>query len=321
MTEGGRTPAASVIIAAYNEEDTLGAQLQALSEEHERTPESFEVLVCDNGSTDGTAALMRQMSASLPGLRLIDAAARRGPGAARNIGAAEARGEVLLFCDADDVIAPGWVEALREAAGQADLVAGALEGRSLNRDHRAAVSWEVSSEITVAFWPRYPAGATSNLAVRASAFRAVGGFDEALRTGEDIDLCWRIQIAGYTFSRAPAAVVHSRQREGRRAVFQQAFSYGAGHRALRLKYRHLIDAALSTPAEPEPDESETHRAPPRMAPQSDTASPTLSRSFAAKARRAVLTPAGHANLAWRFGEWLGGRFGHISPDVRPLVGS
>lgn len=313
MTASQPDPTASVIIAAYNEEATLGAQLKALS--HEDSAHPFEILVCDNGSTDGTAALVRQMAGSLPELRLVDASARRGPAAARNIGAAAARGKLLLFCDADDVIAPGWVNALCDAAANADLVAGTLEGRLLNRDHRAAVSWEVSSEITVAWWPRYPAGATSNMAVRTSVFHAVGGFDEPLRTGEDIDLCWRVQLAGYSFARSRAAVVHSRQREGRRAVFRQAFSYGAGHRALRVKYRQHIAAETPESEASEAEGPHAHRQPPRHDAQPDSISLGQSRSLAARVRRAVLTPTGQANVAWRLGEWLGARFGRVHPGI------
>lgn len=314
----GHSAAASVIIAAYNAEDTLGAQLEALS--RERLDQPFEVLVCDNGSTDGTAALVQQLAASvLPELRLIDASARRGPGAARNIGAEHAVGEVLLFCDADDLIAPGWLQALSSAAAEADLVAGALEGRALNSSHRAAVAWEVSSEITMPWWPRYPAGASSNLAVRAEVFRAIGGFDESLRTGEDIDLCWRVQIAGYSFARSASAVVHSRQRDGRRAVFDQAFSYGAGHRALRFKYQHLIaaDAQESQPG-PSASDQPLHGAPATDSAGSETSE--VHRPLGSRLRRAAFTPSGQATVAWRLGEWLGGRFGRIDPGVKQVDG-
>lgn len=311
MSPGQQSPAVSVIIAAFNAEDTLGAQLQALS--RQRCAEPFEILVCDNGSTDSTAALVHEATSWLPGLRLVDASARRGPAAARNIGAAHAHGRLLLFCDADDVVADGWVDALRDGLVQTDLVAGALEGRQLNRDHRAAVSWEVSSEITLPFWPRYGAGASSNLGVVASVFSAVGGFDEALRTGEDIDFCWRVQIAGCSFARCPAAVVHSRQRDGRRAVFDQAYSYGAGHRALRLKYRRLIAADASDAGAPPSRPAATS-----ADPQPDTDSAAPNRSVVARVRRGLLTPTGHANVAWRLGEWLGARFGRISNDVTPL---
>ncbi|WP_168198636.1 glycosyltransferase family 2 protein [Nesterenkonia sp. NBAIMH1] len=298
-----RPPALSVIIAAYNAEATLAAQLHALR--RERSALSFEVLICDNGSTDGTPELVRRMAPGAPSMRLIDASARRGPAAARNIGAETAVGEVLLFCDADDVIALGWVETMGKAAAAADLVAGRLEGRALNRGRRTSVSWEVSSEITVAYWPRYPAAATSNLAVRTSAFRAVGGFDEHLGTGEDVDLCWRIQRAGFSFARAPQAVVHSRQREGVRAVFRQSYSYAAGHRALRIKYARLIDA------QPLP------AAPPISA--EDGAPPLPVEPLILRLRRAALSRAGQANLAWRLGELLGSRFGRVHPDVGPLA--
>ena len=64
-----------------------------------------------------------------------------------------------------------------------------------------------------------PAGLAANLGVRRSAFESVGGFDEDLRVGEDIDLCWRLQFAGYRFAAVPEAVVAKREREtARRGV-------------------------------------------------------------------------------------------------------
>lgn len=308
--------AASVVIPAYNAQDTLPQQLDALIQELPEFSElegpGIEILVCDNGSEDATSELVRQLAYSVPQLRLIDAAARRGPAAARNIGAESAHGQVLLFCDADDLIAPGWVPALLNAVDEADLAAGVLEGRTLNRGHRASVTWEVSSEITLPFWPRYPAGATSNLAVRAEVFRAVSGFDESLRTGEDIDFCWRVQLAGFRFTRAPDALVHSRQREGRRAVFRQAYSYAAGQRALKVKYRNFIAADSSAAMPP------TSRSARSAGAAQSSPGPEPSRSFGSRLRSAVVTPHGQANLAWRLGEQLGSRLGRVPPEIRPL---
>lgn len=100
----------SVIIPCLNAERTIGEQLAALAAQ--RWSERWEVIVADNGSTDGTLEVVRRFAGRLPELRVVDASQRRGSGYARNRGAAVARGEWLAFCDADDVVAPGWVAAM-----------------------------------------------------------------------------------------------------------------------------------------------------------------------------------------------------------------
>lgn len=292
----------SIVIAAYDAEATLGAQLDAL---RPQLGDDTEVLVCDNGSTDGTRRLVETYAAGAMRVRLVDASARRGPAAARNIGASAASGTLLLFCDADDVVTPGWAAGLRTALQSADLVAGRLDGRSLNRGNRASVSWEVSAEIRMPFWTRFGAGASSNLGIRRAVFESVGGFDERLRTGEDVDLCWRVQLAGFTFARSPGAVVLSRQRNGRRAVFRQAYAYGAGSRALQIKYRRHIDADRGRSFATAHDEA---------------GSPAGRDPLPSRLPRVLrpLTRSGQANVAWRLGEALGKRYGAIDPGVSAL---
>src|SRR5690242_355556 len=103
----GPVPELSVVIAAFDAQHTLGEQLDALAGQD--VGFAFEVLVCDNGSRDATPALVRRRQEHEPWLRLVDASARRGPSAARNIGAGHARGRFLAFCDADDVVGQGWL--------------------------------------------------------------------------------------------------------------------------------------------------------------------------------------------------------------------
>lgn len=297
----------SVVIPAYNAESTIAAQLDALAAQQTDVP--FEVLVCDNGSTDATRSVALSYAASIPRLRVVDASARRGPAAARNIGVSQAAAERVLFCDADDIVEAGWVKAMSDALGVADLVAGALDGRSLNTGNRASVSWEVSADIRMPFWTRFGAGASSNLAVRRSVFLEVDGFDERLQTGEDVDFCWRVQLAGHSFARCPSAVVRSRQRDGRRAVFRQAYSYGAGTRALRLKYARYVDAD-DGPA-PAPDRI--------VGPASPIpAAPAEERRSALRRIARLFTATGQANAAWRLGEWLGSRWGRVDAAITPL---
>jgi glycosyltransferase involved in cell wall biosynthesis len=292
-----------VIIAAFNAEQTLGDQLAALS--RQQVPFDWELLLCDNGSTDGTAALVRSWQNRLPQLSLVDASARRGASAARNIGAWVARAALLAFCDADDVVADDWLLHMQRALTQSTLVAGAGETALLNPSGQASVSWSVDTVITKPYWPQYPAAASSNLGVSAAALREIGGFDESLRTGEDIDLCWRMQLAGARLERHPEVVVHIRKRIGVAAVFRQAYSYAAGDRQLKHKYARLIECYR-----PEVD------APPVAA--QDPAIAVRPRPGTLKRLRRILRPAGVADASWRIGGWCGSRLGGVdtaSPHV------
>ncbi len=250
MTAGGsaEAPCASVVVPAWNAAATLGAQLAALA--GQGAPVPFEVLVCDNGSSDGTADVVRSWAARADtrwsDLRWVDASAVRGPSAARNLGAREARGGLLLFCDADDVVADGWVGALVAALGDHDLVAGDHELGLLNPSSHAPGTRR-SSIFQPRLMPLRAAGA-GNLGVRRTVFLAAGGFDPALRAVEDVDLCWRIQLAGHELAYRPDAVVHVRYRTSLRQQYRQAAAYARAGRLLAQKYALLSPA----PAGPVP---------------------------------------------------------------------
>ncbi|GAA3664827.1 glycosyltransferase [Microbacterium marinilacus] len=248
VSMGPATPAMSVVIPAYDAEATLGEQLAALAGQDAEVP--FEVLVCDNGSTDGTAELVRAAALTWPWLRLVDASGRRGASAARNIGAAAARAPVLLFCDADDVVSPGWVRAFDEALRGAAFAAGAVEHARLNGGRDWDFGWDRPTFVNPAL-PQLRAGGSGNMAIRADAFAAVGGFDELLFAAEDIDFSWRVQLAGHALVEAPAAIVHVRKRAGLGAALRQAYAKGAGARVLSHRYA-AIREALEREAAPDP---------------------------------------------------------------------
>src|SRR5215213_2921854 len=133
----------SVVLPVRNERRHLGDQLSALAEQTYDGP--WELVVVDNGSTDGSGDVARSFAPRVPALRVVSAP-RRGLNHARNAGVRAARGEVLAFCDADDVAAPGWLAALVEALdGEVDIAGGALERFALNdgdaRTWRTSISW------------------------------------------------------------------------------------------------------------------------------------------------------------------------------------
>jgi glycosyltransferase involved in cell wall biosynthesis len=225
--------AASVVIPALNSAATIGDQLDALAAQD--VSERLEVIVVDNGSDDGTRDVVEAWGARLPHLRVADASARRGPSCARNRGLQLAECDKVLFCDDDDQVAPGWASALLAALDTADAVAGRVLPWELRSGPVPAPSGrEDSFELRYDFLPAF---GTNNAGVRRTAVAAVGGFDQQLRTAEDIDLAWRMQLAGQRFAVAPDAVVFGRPRRTPAALFHQTAAYGRGQVALYAKFR------------------------------------------------------------------------------------
>ncbi len=227
----------SIIVPCRDAQATLGAQLAALAAQ--RYDGSWEVLLADNGSRDGSRALAESFAGRLPGLRIVDAAGRAGAAHARNAGAAAAAGDTLLFVDADDEVAAGWVAALAKALAAQEFVASRFELRKLNP---AAIGSRLEHPQTHGLNPYdYPAflphAGGSGLALRRSAFESVGGFDESYPQLEDTDLCWRLQLAGVPLGFAGDAVVHVRLRPDLRGNLRQMAAYGESNVRIYTAYR------------------------------------------------------------------------------------
>src|SRR5262249_28622822 len=127
------SPQLSIVIPCYNSEGTLPAQLSAIARQVTRY--SWEVVVADNGSRDRTHGIASAFCERIPALRVIDAAAMRGAAHARNTGANAASGQAILFCDADDVMGEGYIEAMGLALERSPFVACRYDFAKLN------VSW------------------------------------------------------------------------------------------------------------------------------------------------------------------------------------
>lgn len=214
--------ACTVVIPTYNGAATLGEQLAALSRQDVTEP--FEVVVADNGSTDDLAAVTRAWESELD-LRVVDASARRGPSAARNIGAADARSPRLLFCDADDVVSEGWVRSLTSGLEHHDFVGGPY----LTFATRKGIwlpGYDTSALPTA--WDACAYAFGGNFGVTASLWHRLGGFDETLTGAEEIEFAWRAREIGVEPVLVPEAVVAYRVRDALRGRLWHEYNSGRG---------------------------------------------------------------------------------------------
>ena len=225
----------SVVIPAFNARATIADQLGALAEAaNHDVAADFEVVVADNGSRDDTRALVEAWCDRLP-LRVVDASARQGPAAARNIGASAARGDLLVFTDADDVIMPGWLAAWSIAAERIQFGSGPIVSFAPDAPiPRSAANASHRPPVHMDFLP-YAFG--SNFAVRAQLFERHGGFPEDWRTGEDVVLSWRLQLAGVPFDFVEQAAVARRTAPGLRRILAQHYAYGVSDPRLFREFR------------------------------------------------------------------------------------
>jgi cellulose synthase/poly-beta-1,6-N-acetylglucosamine synthase-like glycosyltransferase len=163
------------------------------------------------------------------------ASARR----ARNEGARRAANPWLLFLDADCRPDPELLDEYfaRDPAERCGVIAGEVVGDDSQSETLAR--WARSRRGLMARFHvegRRPAGIAGNLMMRREAMDEVGGFEEDARSEADVDLCWRVQDAGWTFEYRASATVAHRDPIRLADVWRQAWMYGAGKRWLRDRW-------------------------------------------------------------------------------------
>lgn len=288
------TPTASVVIPCFNAADTLGAQLEQLLPQVRDA--GAEIVLVDNNSSDETPLVLDRYARD-PLVTAVRATSRQGASHARNVGVRQARSDRLLFCDADDVVGDGWVRAFLRALDEHTVVSGSLDVRSLNSDALAASreSNSASHEDAAAstFYDLFPTVHGGNMAVRRSAWEAIGPLDESLDAIEDIEWALRAQLAGHAIAHQPQALVGYRYRTSPRELWQQGLTYGRNRpRVARMTFEA------------------TGQRPPRL---------TGIRSWAWLASNLYRcrNAEGRAVLAWVGGNRVGNLLGSI--DVRFMV--
>jgi len=213
----------AVIVPSLNVADVIPAQLRALA--GQQTAAGFEILVCDNGSTDDLAGAVRALDD--PRMRVVDARAVRGINHARNCGikAASDSVDLFLFCDADDVVHDGWLDAYwRSYRAGAQLLGGPL--RRVTPDG-TLLGWQHELNDWLGFLA-WPTGA--NCGITRAVVNQCGYWDESYRGGGDeTDVFWTAQLAGFELCLVPDAAVDYVQRATLGSAFRQGRGFGYGH--------------------------------------------------------------------------------------------
>lgn len=196
----------SVVVPTHARRALLERLLHSLAAQT-LAPERFEVIIVHNHTDDGTEALARAWCAQRPGRAAYHRRNFNGPTRSRELGAREARGEVIAFIDDDCVATPGWLEAGLAAFAQGGDALGLVQGRTLPcpGQPRGFLSKTVCIDAPSVYYE------TCNIFYRRSAFLAVDGFAKDFLDrwgGEDTDLGWRVTEAGFGAAFAADALVH-----------------------------------------------------------------------------------------------------------------
>lgn len=229
-------PFVSIVIPTYNRPQMLNLCLESIVRLDYPT-EKFEIIVVDDASPEPPNLNWA------PKARLISLVVNSGQGAARNLAVREASGEVIAFLDDDCLADQQWLRTLVPCFQDPNVavVGGSVEAAELNNAlaryeqiqsplFMGAVQRKVRKASALSYLP------TCNLLIRKADFLAVGGFDESMRVGEDVDLCWRVLAIGADIYYLPGGRVYHHHRASLLPFLRRRFSYGQSEAKLQGKH-------------------------------------------------------------------------------------
>lgn len=221
----------SVILPCFNGASTIREQMEALC--RQSWSDGWEVIVANNGSTDGSMAIVEEYRERLPGLTIVEAYQPPGPrlGAfhSYNVGLKAATGDAFVLCEADDEVGDGWLEAMGNALLKHEFIVASLEYRKLNPAWLLEPPGQGYQETSISRIDCHPYlqfawGCT--FGIRRSVYEKLGEFNSSFSFVFDSDYCWRAQLTGITLHLVPEAVMHYRLRSTLKGLFNQKRNWG-----------------------------------------------------------------------------------------------
>jgi glycosyltransferase involved in cell wall biosynthesis len=229
----------SVIVPAYQAAAFLPACLGALQRQT-IDQSQYEIIVVDDGSSDGTADAAEQALRGFPAVQIIRAE-HGGPARARNLGACSARGDLLLFTDADCEPAPDWIEHFARAFVEPSISGAkgtyatrqrSLIARFVQQEYQERYD-HTARRATIDFIDTYSA------AYRRRIFEENGGFDAVSFRAigvEDQELSFRLAERGHRLVFVPEALVYHRHLTSVRRYFRRKYNIGYWKMYLLKRY-------------------------------------------------------------------------------------
>jgi GT2 family glycosyltransferase len=233
-------PFVSVIVAVRNGEATISKCVRSLLA---LAYPAYEVIVVDDGSTDGTLALLGEFFSRI---RVISLPRNVGPSEARNIAAKDARGELIAFTDGDCLADARWLAELVRCFRESEC-AGAGGSQGVPEDESPFGRLVARFLATVGFMTDYMRApgvgiaavdhnASCNVMYRKAVFLAAGGFLRGFWPGEDVELDFRLRKKGHVLRFNPAARVLHYRVGSLRAFRRMMYRYGWAQGFLVRRY-------------------------------------------------------------------------------------
>jgi mycofactocin glycosyltransferase len=229
-------PTVSIVIPVKDRAEELQRCLASIAR-IDYPQELLQVIVVDDGSSDLSPTVARQCGA----LVVPSGGTGRGPAAARNVGARNASGDILAFIDSDCTASTGWLAELLPVFN--DCVMAAVGGQVDGMCTASAVDRYEAVMSSLSLGSRERSGnagddtfylPSCNLLVRRNLFLGVGGFDDEMHVGEDVDLTWRLRDNGWTISYLPVGRVYHEHRSNLRSFMSRRFDYGTSEGLLQI---------------------------------------------------------------------------------------
>lgn len=220
----------SIIIPCFNSAETITETLNCIQEQ---TFEDFEVLCIDDGSTDDTSSIILEISKQDTRIKL-NANPSKGPSAARNFGALDlAAGDIVCFCDADDLWTPSKLMELKDAFSNelVDAVYGQVAFFEDCPESASSYSTVRQQPLTIPIlMGENPVCTMSNISIRRKVFTRANSFDERIVHNEDLE--WLVRLVGNNITIVGLKSCHTYYRSSRYGLSSDLTAMANGREAV-----------------------------------------------------------------------------------------
>lgn len=214
-----------------NVESTLAEALDALLAQE--WSGLWEVVLVNNRSTDATPAMCEEYALRDERVRVVEASGRDGQGYARQAGFDATTAPLVLFCDGDDVVVPGWLAAMASALEQGEVATGPCDVSVLNPEWLARSRGIYPPDRPLEWHGLFPLSSSGNFGIRRETFERMGGFKDDFVGAEDHEFSLRLFVAKIPIVFEPNARLLYRMRGEPKALWRQGLAYGRNRPKLR----------------------------------------------------------------------------------------